>query len=171
MGDTMVTLAVGWQKSWSKAAQCYILEIDDSEMWMGRVGKGGAFWDVPKLQPHVDRRWSLEGQAISRTGGALGRAVGDKILAKFQAEVAANIEAYNDRGRDALAEEKQTRAVTRSDIGNPRLIDAVGGNTPAALRGLEPPFLTCEIDGKTHIFFALEASDHTMDEVKARLES
>ncbi len=162
---TFTNILVAWPKGMTGIASTYVAELDGTSLWLGYLGKGGAH---EKLQVHYTPRDTAAGAAgfaAAAAGRKLGNAVGGKILDKFREEIDANLELYNQGGRGMLDQHKKTRTIPMSDITKVELTTKTGMNTPPVLKGLAGPHLSCKLDGKTHIFFAIPSSEHAMTEM------
>ncbi len=155
-----VNILVAWPKGMTGIASTYVAELDGTSLWLGYLGKGGAHTDLKAnalntIAPDLN----IAGRAAA---AKIGNAVGGKVLDKFRAEIEENLERYNQGGRGMLDEHKKTRTIPLSDITKVELTTKTGMNTPPALKGLPGPHLSCKLDGKTHILFAIPSSTYDM---------
>jgi len=158
--STFTNILVAWPKGMTGVASTYVAELDGTSLWLGYLGKGGAHANLRASAFNtVAPDLGIAGRAA---GAAIGNAVGGKIMDKFRAEIDANLELYNQGGRGMLDEHKKTRTIPLSDITKVELTTKTGMNTPPALKGLPGPHLSCKLDGKTHILFAIPSSEHPM---------
>ncbi len=109
---------------------------------------------------------NLAGRAAA---AKIGKAIGGKVIDTFRAEIDANLALYNQAGRGMLDGHKKTRTIPLASISNVELTTKTGMNTPPVLRGLPGPHLSCKLDGKTHIFFAIPSSAHDMTTLARQL--
>ena len=159
--QTFTNILVAWPKGMTGIANTYVAELDGTSLWLGYLGKGGAH---EKLEVHYVARdaTAVAGHLTAAAGRKLGNAIGGKIIDKFRAEIDANVELYNQGGRGMLDQHKKTRTIPLSDITKVELTTKTGMNTPPVLKGLPGPHLSCKLDGKTHIFFAIPSSEFPM---------
>jgi len=132
------TVLVGWKKSWTSAASTYLVEVTEDEVWLGRLGSGGAFWE-PTYNANIHGLGSsshVERTVIRRGGAVVGKAIGNKILGKFQKEIKENAE----------------------------LKDKMPGGAPAALKSMPGPYVEASIEGKTWYFVSLPDGPSTAEE-------
>lgn len=159
---TFTNILVAWPKGMTGIASTYVAELDGTSLWLGYLGKGGAHEQLTAHFVTRDTTLGVAGVAASAAGRKLGNAVGGKIMDKFRQEIDANLELYNQGGRGMLDEHKKTRTIPLSDITKVELTTKTGMNTPPALKGLAGPHVSCKLDGKTHILFAIPSSEHSM---------
>lgn len=162
--STLTNILVAWPKGMTGIASTYVAELDGTSLWLGYLGKGGAH---AELRVKGFSAWEsgdvyTEKMAQDALGSKLGNAVGGKILDKFREEIDANVELYNQGGRGMLDQHKKTRTIPLSNISKVELTTKTGMNTPPALKGLAGPHLSCKLDGKTTILFAIPSSEHPM---------
>lgn len=158
---TFTNILVAWPKGMTSVANTYVTELDGTSLWLGYLGKGGAHQQLRATYRDTDN-FGDGGIAGGVAGRALGNAIGGKIMDKFRQEIDANLELYNQGGRGMLDEHKKTRTIPLSDITKVELTTKTGMNTPPALKGLAGPHVSCKLDGKTHILFAIPSSEHSM---------
>lgn len=158
---TFTNILVAWPKGMTSVANTYVAEVDGTSLWLGYLGKGGAHEQLKAT--FLNTRNLNEGGVVgSMAGRALGNAIGGKIMDKFRAEIDANLELYNQGGRGMLDQHKKTRTIPMSDITKVEMTTKTGMNTPPVLKGLTGPHLSCKLDGKTTILFAIPSSEHPM---------
>jgi hypothetical protein len=165
--ETFTNILVAWPKGMTGIASTYVAELDGTSLWIGYLGKGGAHADL-KVRGFstIDPGQSYTSRAAQDAlGSKIGNAIGGKVIDKFREEIDANVELYNQGGRGMLDDHKKTRTIPLSDISKVELTTKTGMNTPPALKGLPGPHLSCKLDGKTHILFAIPSSQHSMTEV------
>lgn len=162
--STLTNVLVAWPKGMTGIASTYVAELDGTSLWLGYLGKGGAHAEltVRGFSTYDQGQSYSSKMAEDAVGGKIGNAVGGKIMDKFRAEIDANLEQYNQGGRGMLDGHKKTRSIPLSDISKVELTTKTGMNTPPALKGLAGPHLSCKLDGKTHILFAIPSSEYPM---------
>jgi len=159
------TVLVGWKKSWTSAASTYLVEVTEDEVWLGRLGSGGAFWE-PTYNANIHGLGSsshVERTVIRRGGAVVGKAIGNKILGKFQKEIKENADKYQSGGREALAH-KANQTWPKSVFANAELKDKMPGGAPAALKSMPGPYVEASIEGKTWYFVSLPDGPSTAEE-------
>lgn len=164
---TFTNVLVAWPKGMTGIASTYVAELDGTSLWLGYLGKGGAHAQLRvSAQPKLDLDDSYTQRSMEQKAATkLGNAVGDIVMDKYREEIEANLEHYNQGGRGMLDGHKKTRTIPLSDISKVELTTKTGMNTPPALKGLPGPHLSCKLDGKTHILFAIPSSEHSMTEM------
>lgn len=160
-------IIVAWPKGFTGIASTYVAELDGTSLWLGYLGKGGAH---EKLIVRGHSTWDpgesyTEKMAQDALGSKIGNAVGGAIVDKFRQEIDENLERFNQGGRGMLDQHKKTRTIALADISNVELTTKTGMNTPPALKGLAGPHLSCKLEGKSHILFAIPSSEHSMEEM------
>lgn len=163
----IVNIVVVWPKGFTGVASTYVSEFDGTSLWLGHLGKGGAYTNLEvKTLGVVAPDLNIAGRAVA---AKIGNALGGKVIDKFRAEIDANLALYNQGGRGMLDGHKKTRTIPLSSISDVELTTKPGINTPPVLRGLPGPHLSCKLDGKTHIFFAIPSSAHDMTALARQL--
>ncbi len=164
---TFTNICVAWPKGMTGIASTYVAELDGTSLWLGYLGKGGAHAElkVKGFSTYDEGQLYTEKMAQDALGSKIGNAIGGKVVDKFREEIEANVELYNQGGRGMLDEHKKTRTIPLSDVTKVELTTKTGMNTPPALKGLPGPHLSCKLDGKTHIFFAIPSSEHPMTDM------
>ncbi len=153
-------------------AHTYLVEVTPDQVWFGRLGKGGAHWDPDYLAmamaangllPFTQLRLARQIAAISPVGAgaALGKVIGDKVLAKYNEEIAASLVRFGQEGRPALAGHKATFETTRIDLAQLQPADKVPPGAPPALKGC--PAATVKLDGKTWFVFEIPGATTLAD--------
>lgn len=163
----LTNVLVAWPKGMTGIAHTYVAELDGTSLWLGYLGKGGAHSDlrVVGFAARESGQSFVQHQAEQALGSKIGNAVGGKIVDKFREEIDANLDLYNQGGRGTLDHHKKTRTIPLSDISKVELTTKTGMNTPPALKGMPGPHLSCKLGGKTHILFAIPASEHPMTDL------
>lgn len=162
--STFTNICVAWPKGMTGIASTYVAELDGTSLWLGYLGKGGAHAEL-RVKGHSlleSGEAYTERMAQDALGTKIGNAVGDKIMDKYREEIETNLELYNQGGRGMLDQHKKTRTIALFDITKVELTTKTGMNTPPALKGLPGPHVSCKLEGKTHIFFAIPSSEHPM---------
>lgn len=162
----MRTVLVAWKKGITSFAQTYLLEIDETTAWFGRLGNGGAHWEPDYLALGMAASgWGTGSDRLERqqamldpetvAGAGLGKLAGGKILDKYKAEIAENAAAYEATGRAALAGHKATFEVPLADLAAATLVDKLPKGAPPALKGTPGPFGEANFGGKKWFLIAL----------------
>lgn len=165
--ETFTNICVVWPKGMTGIASTFVAELDGTSLWLGYLGKGGAHAElkVKGFTPIESGESYSERMSQDALGSKIGNAVGDVIMDKYREEIEANLELYNQGGRGTLDQHKKTRTIPLSDITKVELTTKTGMNSPPALKGSPGPFLSCKLGGKTHIFFEIPSSEHTMTDM------
>jgi|GEM_PF-7012303 len=149
---------VGWKKSWTSAASTYVAELGSDTVWLGRLGSGGAHWNpdylalgmAANLEPGAQFdavRWRAA-MGPTGAGAALGKGIGDAVLAKFQKEIEETAQRYEAAGRDAI-HHKANLERPRAEFASGTLVDKLPGTAPAALKNMDGPILQATLGGKS----------------------
>lgn len=162
----MRTVLVAWKKGITSFAQTYLVEIDESTAWFGRLGNGGAHWEPDYLALGMAANgWGVGSNRLERqmamldaetvAGAGFGALAGGKILDKYKAEIAENAAAYEAQGRNALAGHKATFEVPLAELAGAVLTDKLPKGAPPALKPTPGPYAEVQFHGKKWFLIGL----------------
>lgn len=174
----MRTVLVAWKKGLTSFAQTYLVEIDESTAWFGRLGPGGAHWEPDYLALGMAANgWGLGATRLERqaakldietvAGAGLGKVAGGKILDKFKAEIAENAAAFDAQGRSALAGHKATFEIPVAELAAATLTDKLPKGAPPALKPTPGPFAEAQFNGKKWFLIGLPETPPLAEVIEA----
>lgn len=156
------TVLVGWRKSWITASSTYLVEVGPETVWMGRLGSGGAYWepDYLSLAMGTNLEANKAGASLNPMaagGAALGKAIGDRVLNRYQKEIATNAARYEVEGRRGL-DHKANLERPKSEFAAGSWLSKAPAVAPAAIKNMPGPILGTELAGKTWLFLGIPSA-------------